>query len=239
MPNIRLDGCQEIDAGIWRPDEATERHLVRSLRMRPGDAVVGLSHDSAMRYPLILDERGGSIVLRLVAAPSADRDRVKLTVLLALLKTDQFEAALRSLGELGAAEVIPIACGRSVPRIDEAGAEKKLARWRRLLDESTKVSGTSVPPRLHEITPFDHIEWDLLPERRFAAIISDLSLPIADAARIEGERALAVGPEGDWTEAETAALISHGFVPISLGSAILRASTAVTVAAAFMMLSGR
>ena len=42
---------------------------------------------------------------------------------------------------------------------------------------------------------------------------------------------LLIGPEGGWTEVERARLNDAGWLPVSLGTAILRAETAVIVAA--------
>jgi len=44
--------------------------------------------------------------------------------------------------------------------------------------------------------------------------------------------AFAVGPEGGWTDAERAAMKSHGWLPASLGTTVLRAETACIAAAA-------
>ena len=38
--------------------------------------------------------------------------------------------------------------------------------------------------------------------------------------------ALAVGPEGGWTDFERALLVAHGFTEVSLGTRVLRSDTA-------------
>jgi 16S rRNA (uracil1498-N3)-methyltransferase len=49
-----------------------------------------------------------------------------------------------------------------------------------------------------------------------------------------GNAALAIGPEGGWTDAEIAAARSAGFVEASLGKNILRTETAVLAAMAIV-----
>ena len=57
---------------------------------------------------------------------------------------------------------------------------------------------------------------------------------------IEESAALAIGPEGDWSPREGAELIGNGFVPVTLGKRIMRASTAVAAGcAALQMLHGQ
>lgn len=236
LPNIRLEDCTEVEPGLWRPSASVERHVVGSLRMRPGDALIGLSGDDGLRYPLVIADVDGRIYLRMTDTPSSDGAKVSLTVLLALLKADQFEPALRALAELGTAVIVPVICARSIPRIDEQDVLKKTARWRRLMAEATTVSGVSSVPNLRPPIKFGEIEWGELPERRVAAVISDRSLPIGQAARGAGDCVLAVGPEGDWTDEEISVLSREDFIHVSLGPTVLRASTAVTVAASFMLL---
>ena len=47
---------------------------------------------------------------------------------------------------------------------------------------------------------------------------------------IKGSVALAVGPEGDFTEREIELLTNYGFVPVTIGKRILRAETAAIAA---------
>jgi len=58
--------------------------------------------------------------------------------------------------------------------------------------------------------------------------------PLAELARAArpGEIVLMVGPEGDWTDAETGTALEAGFVPASLGALIMRSETAALAAAA-------
>jgi 16S rRNA (uracil1498-N3)-methyltransferase len=48
-----------------------------------------------------------------------------------------------------------------------------------------------------------------------------------------------VGPEGDWTNAETQAAAAAGFRAAGLGPLILRAETAAIAAAALVSLAGK
>jgi 16S rRNA (uracil1498-N3)-methyltransferase len=51
----------------------------------------------------------------------------------------------------------------------------------------------------------------------------------------DGEVALAVGPEGGWTDSEITWFYDKGWVAASLGDTILRAETAAIVAAALAL----
>jgi len=64
----------------------------------------------------------------------------------------------------------------------------------------------------------------------FAAAVRELG---------DGETVAMVGPEGDWTDAETRAAADAGFHSAGLGPLILRAETAAIAAAAIFSLAGK
>ncbi|NLX84353.1 MAG: RNA methyltransferase, partial [Synergistaceae bacterium] len=53
----------------------------------------------------------------------------------------------------------------------------------------------------------------------------------------ESPAAIAIGPEGDWTDSEVKFLLDNNFRPVSLGKKILRASTAVAVSCGWFSLN--
>jgi 16S rRNA (uracil1498-N3)-methyltransferase len=84
---------------------------------------------------------------------------------------------------------------------------------------------------------FSDVNWDDLPRARYAALLSPDARPIAEMKMSAGELVFAVGPEGDWSDLESSALLGSGFVPVSLGRRILRASTAAAVGCAWFRMS--
>ncbi|MDR1137771.1 MAG: 16S rRNA (uracil(1498)-N(3))-methyltransferase, partial [Synergistaceae bacterium] len=241
LPKIRLERCVNEGCGCWRLDPEQERHLVRSLRSYDGASVEGLlSGDCGARLLMRLESDGKGRLLREVAHSPEVPDSLSITLLIALLKTEQFNAVLHASAELGVQSIIPVVCERSVPRIDESGAIKKISRWRKILDESTLVSGAAFSPQICAPIDFGDIPWNGLPQARYAAVIAPDALPVARILPdLEGfgELAFAVGPEGDWTEREKTELFQNGFVSISLGRRVMRASTAAIVACGCFRLS--
>lgn len=237
MPKIRLDECEPCGHLEWRPDAATLRHLTRSLRTCEGAAVEGLCAADGKIYFLRLARDDEGYVLRASGAAECEPSAA-IELVLGMTKADQFESVLRACGELGVSRIVPVMCARSVPRSSTAELPRKMSRWNKIIAEATKVSGLSVPPRLEQPTPFADIEWSSLPDRRVAAIIAPASRPLA-LELAPPPVAIAIGPEGDWTDDEARSLIELGFSPISLGTRVLRASTAAIAAvSAFMLCAG-
>ncbi|MDR3332508.1 MAG: 16S rRNA (uracil(1498)-N(3))-methyltransferase [Synergistaceae bacterium] len=239
-PKIRLELCSRADGDdLWRLDEAQARHLVKSMRACEGAMVEGLLPEGEGRRFLMRLEKGeGCFLLRTVDAEGEVREVVAITLMIGLLKSDQFEFVLRAAPELGVHCVLPVVCERSVPRLgDETEIRKKMSRWLRILSEATKISGSVFIPALAEPVKFHDVEWNAMPERRYAALLGNEAVPLSDVPAGDGGIVFAVGPEGDWTAAEASELIDRGFTPVSLGRRIMRSSTAATVGAAWFRLS--
>ena len=237
LPKIRLERCLETEPGIWRLDAEQERHLVRVLRLYDGAMVEGLFAGASGRKVLLHLRRGeDAFFLHETDRMQIPADALRITLLIGLLKADQFETVLRVAAEIGVDEIVPVVCARSVPRIHADDLPKKMHRWKKILEESSKVSGEVFPPRLADPVDFALLSWDALPVRRFAAMLADAA-PLSRETVGEAEVAIAVGPEGDWADGESVVLLREGFKPVSLGRRILRASTAATVACAWLRMN--
>ena len=165
---------------------------------------------------------------------------VRIELLLAIVKFDRFEWALEKATELGAEEITPLAADRSEKGLI-AAAGKRAERWKRILAESAQQARRLRIPALRDAAkPRDAFQASaaplrlLLSERAGATPLREVLEPVAlarrndDAARV----AIAIGPEGGWTDAEFASAADCGFVEAALGTNILRTETAVCAALA-------
>lgn len=236
LPRLRLERCS-FDGELWtiEPDEA--RHLVRVRRCYTGSLVEGLL--CGEKITLKLHCEGERVTAREISREAEPQPEPKVELLLGLLKNDQLEPALRFCAETGVFRVRLLICERSVPRLDEK-IDERMKRWRKILDEATKQAGAATPPELCAPLPFAAADFSSLPKQRLVAALSDDAAALRSVA-IERELALAIGPEGDWSPHELSCLRGKGFAPVSLGSRIMRASTAVAAfcSAAAMMYEKR
>ena len=213
-------------------------HLGRVLRAEPGQ-LYELSDGQRVWLAKIervaLAKRGQSrIEFALIEPVSAYEPSLRIDLLISLVKFDRFEWCLEKATELGANEIVPLAAARTdKPLI--AAAAKRHERWQKILLESAQQSRRLRPPVLHEIgTPEQAFRKYprglkiILSERQTAPALRQV-LPAASPAeeRKEASAALAIGPEGGWTDEEIRAATASGFVEASLGENILRTETAV------------
>ena len=218
----------------------TANHLSRVLRAEPGQ-LYELSDGASLWLARIdsvgLVNRGENrIEFSLVEELDAPEPGLHLTLLLSLVKFDRFEWALEKSTELGVTEIIPLTAERT-DRPLLATAEKRYPRWEKILHESAQQSRRLAPPKLAP---------PLRPAKAFAASEASIKLLLSErreapnlrtvlaAAPASTQAALAIGPEGGWTDAELAAAHSAGFAEASLGDQILRTETAVLASLAIL-----
>lgn len=168
--------------------------------------------------------------------------RLKITLLLSVVKFDRFEWALEKATELGVDDVVPLSAARTEKGLILA-APKRAERWQRILMESSQQARRLRPPVLHEVESASERFASRLNESDLRIILSER--PDARPLReILGGRsresmnvaALAIGPEGGWTDEEFEEAETGGFEEASLGSNILRTETAVMAALASLNL---
>ncbi|MFB3140426.1 MAG: RsmE family RNA methyltransferase [Candidatus Acidiferrales bacterium] len=161
----------------------------------------------------------------------------RLVLLAALIKFDRWEWLLEKGTELGVTEVVPVAAARTLKRLAQA-APARSTRWEKILLNAAQQARRAVPPRLLPVSratgAFAQVDAQvkiLLSEAResplLRMVLREFPSPLQSVA-------LAIGPEGGWTEEEREAAHAAGFREASLGGTILRAETAVLVALAVL-----
>lgn len=239
----------EAGSATLRGDSA--EHLGRVLRAEPGQ-LYELSDGQRVWLGRVksvaLSKRGENrIDFTLVELLEAREPALRIELFIAVVKFDRFESCLEKATELGASEIIPLAAARSDKPLIAAAAKRRV-RWERILLESAQQSRRLRPPTLRAVpdggvaTPAGAFAQSfaackvLLSERRDALPLREVLRAARETASAKnGETAaLAIGPEGGWTDDEIAAGRGAGFVETSLGENILRTETAVLAAMAIL-----
>jgi 16S rRNA (uracil1498-N3)-methyltransferase len=221
--------------------EAAE-HLGRVLRAEPGQ-LCELSDGNSVWLGRIervaLSKRGGNrIEFALVEHLPAREPWLHLHLLIAIVKFDRFEWCLEKATELGVTEIVPLAAARTDKPL-AAAAGKRHARWEKIVFESAQQSRRLRPPVLSgevgvvrpavAFTASAATLKILFSERRGAKPLHEV-LRGAKGTSV----ALAIGPEGGWTDDEIVNAHAAGFIETSLGENILRTETAVLAALAIL-----
>jgi 16S rRNA (uracil1498-N3)-methyltransferase len=156
---------------------------------------------------------------------------VSLTLLLAIFKFDRFEWAIEKCTELGASRIVPVIAQRTDAHLAAASA-KRVERWRRIALQATEQSRRAAAPEIADSLRLAAAA-KLPASLRIVLSESEQQTTLRDVVgRSDGNAALAIGPEGGWTEAELKLFQQEGWISASLGPAILRAETAAIAATA-------
>lgn len=215
-------------------------HLCRVLRAEPGQLYELSNGEQIWLGRVERVARSGRpglsrIEFALVELVADDRPAREIELLLSIVKFDRFEWCLEKATELGATAITPLAAARSENTLIRA-APKRALRWQKILVASAEQSRRRRPPVLAAVA---------VPETSFPAARAPLKIlfserpdapPLRQVLRNHSgeDAAVAIGPEGGWTERELAASEQHGFLRASLGGNILRTETAVVASLAIL-----
>jgi 16S rRNA (uracil1498-N3)-methyltransferase len=230
VPRLFHDG--PIEAGRALPlDADASHHALRVLRLSIGDSVVVFNGDGRRWLARILaaDRRGATVDPEM---PHRAGTESALPIVLAqgLPSGDKMDWVIEKATELGVASIRPLMSARSVARLDAARAERRLVHWRRVAIAACMQCGRD---RLPEIAaPRSLADWlregapgcpdgaRLLLSPRDAPGLAMLAVTPPPAVTI------LAGPEGGFTDEETAATRDAGWRPLRLGPRTLRSETA-------------
>ncbi|MDO9509183.1 MAG: RsmE family RNA methyltransferase [Thermovirgaceae bacterium] len=231
LPRVRLEGSRREGDSLWILDQEQGRHLIAVRRCREGDLFEGLLPGKKFTLRLKIS---GSEARGILVSASPEEASPRIWLLAGLLKSEPFDRLVAQSVEAGASVIVPLLCSRSVVSVDPSKIGRKMERWHRIILEATKQCGAATPTEIFEPVEPSAIGSIGLPASRFAAMTSGTS----DIFRFRPsqEAAIAVGPEGDWTEEEIEILGREGFVPVRLGPRIMRSQTAAVVGVACLSL---
>ncbi len=220
-------------------------HLARVLRATPGqiyDVVAGGFLHRAEIVSVRPSSSGQSAEVLFTLHEELESDSaLPLHLLLAVFKFDHMEWAIEKATELGVGRITPVLARRTEKHLAQA-ATKRAERWRRIALEASKQSRrTSIPEISEPITLKEALEVVDSPVRillseteQTASLAAVLQKPGHVTDESEFSHALAIGPEGGWTQEEMALFTGHGWQHVTLGPRILRAETAAIAAIAIL-----
>lgn len=224
------DASVEADALTLDPRES--HHLVRVFRARVGETVEVLDGKGTRYFGRLtgLDAKAARVEIESVERTPPPAPGV--TLVQSIPKGKTMDLILRMATEIGAARVQPVFTDQGEVRIEGERLRTKTEKWRVAMIEACKQCGLGYLPALD--APLSLREWlSAHPaggsELRVVASLEAGSRPLR--AVLDGAGALdavvvAVGPEGDFTDGEYAALRAAGFQAVRLGANVLRAETA-------------
>ena len=234
MRIIRSHVDQPLAVGqrITLPEDSS-LHLLRVLRLEPGDAVTlfnGDGHDYTARL-LTAAKRGAEAEIT-GRDPVPRESPLRITLVQGVARGEKMDLVLQKATELGVDGFTPVVTERTEVKLDAERAEKRMAHWRGVVAAACEQSGRAVLPRLVQPTALANYAGA---ETADIKLVLDPQgdVGLAGVSPQPGQSiALVVGPEGGLSERDLATLRAAGFRGLRLGPRILRTETAGLAAVA-------
>lgn len=215
-------------------------HITRVLRLGEGDAITLLDGCGGV-FNAVIEKTGQSDVTCTVGErrESSGSLSPQVTLVQGILKGDKMDLIVRKGTELGVSRFIPLACERSVVRLDGARGDRRRERWQRVAVEAAKQCRRDGIPEVARPAGWEEvlkgmpsraaalIPWE---EEENAALRDYLSEKAAPQ-----EVYIFIGPEGGFAAHEVALARAAKALPVSLGPRILRAETAALIVPALVL----
>lgn len=210
------------------------KHIVRVMRMAPGDQVIAVSDGHA--YVSAISELATDVVIvqrEGDALPSSEMP-VSVTIACGLPKGDKLDWITQKGTELGMVGLIPFEAERSIVKWDDKKGGKKVERLRKIAKEAAEQCHRTLIPEVATPYTFKQLinvakTYDVLLFADEEDAKSGKPHKIADRLKnVSPKQSVLVvfGPEGGLSRSEAEALHSAGFLPMALGPRILRTETA-------------
>ncbi|MBU0588169.1 MAG: 16S rRNA (uracil(1498)-N(3))-methyltransferase [Gammaproteobacteria bacterium] len=220
------------------------RH-VQVLRLQPGDTVTLFGGQvNGGEFEATITRMGRSDVQVQVGAHQAmERETAcEVHLLIGMPANERMDWLVEKATELGVASIQPLTSERSVLRLSGERADKKLAHWRGIAIAACEQCGRNRVPLVHPVQSLGdwmrHPAATTHPHLLLSLRPGTLSLRQTIQNHPAGVFTFLSGPEGGLSAAEEALALAQGFVPVTLGSRVLRAETAPLAALAALTLLG-
>ncbi len=215
----------DLESPLLEPDD--EHHVVRVLRVRPGEIVTVSDGRGSWRVCTMGDK--GSLV------PSDDvvhREQTRarpVTVVFGVTKSDKPEAVVQKLTELGVDHIVPVVLDHSVVRWDDDKIDRQHERFIKVAREAAMQSRQVDLPTVHRVEPnLDSALRSLESGGQWGRIV--LAEP-GGIDSFDGVSAVIIGPEGGFSARERDLVTTT----VELPGGILRAETAAVAAGALLV----
>lgn len=216
---------------------AVANHAGRALRLREGTEIV-LFNGLEGQFHAHLRFQQGVAQAELFHYDSNKRVlKGNITLIQALASGDKMDWIIEKAVEIGVHRIIPIQAERSILNLEGARLEKRQQRWQAVAQAASEQCGRNQLLLLEPVQGLGHCLQLLSAERATASPSStndylcdpDSQISLREHILAHPEQTevrLYIGPEGGWSEKESALMQKHGALGVCFGERIFRTETA-------------
>mgnify|MGYP001780675873 FL=1 len=220
-------------------------HIINVLRMKKTDEIQICNQDTGDNYNAeIVNYSKNEVECKIISRINETTEsNVHITLFQGIPKFEKMELIIQKNTEVGIKSIVPVIMERTVVKLDEKIASKKLERWQKIAEIAAKQSMRDIIPQIGNITKLkdiDTTEFDAVlvayeneEHNMLKTELQKLERKIKSNNSSEQQYniAIVIGPEGGISEKELVMLAEKNAKFVSLGKRILRTETAGVVMA--------
>ncbi len=237
MANNRFYCPDKLALGaVVKLPESAAIHAVRALRMSEGDKAIlfnGDGFDYACEFTTV---KKNSVTAKVNGRNEVNNESpLNITLLQGISSGDRMDYTIQKAVELGVKHIQPIATERSVVKLNQERAKKRLIHWQNVVNSACEQSGRAFVPAV--ALPLSLSDWLANnPKNNSCRILLNPvgAKRLAELEKPSNEIELLIGAEGGLSQNEIEIASNHGFQSIILGPRILRTETAAVTAISSM-----
>lgn len=206
-------------------DGEENQHLCSVLRMREGDMIEVCFNDGYVNVCKLLEVGKKSSIALIEKSYMQSQSLSKITLFLALIKSERLDWAVQKCTELGIDEIVTFDSEYCTVK-DKGNKEDRL---RRVAVSACKQSGRATIPQISCGLNFNEMLDKL---KDFSQVVVAYENDKTSAKQVLSKldknknTAIIIGSEGGFSQKEIDDLLKNGAKVVSLGNTILRAETA-------------
>lgn len=237
MPKFFVNREQIIDNKIKIIGQDVN-HIKNVLRLEKNDNIVISVKENSDTYNCKIEEIKPEFIMCCIIDKNLDTTETKtyIHIFQGMPKADKLEFIIEKCTEIGVKEITPVIMKRSIVKINEKDASKKLIRWQKIAEVAAKQSGRDKILKVNNIINFKNLfenlaEYDIV----FIAYENEkynfLKSCLKKVKKTNMKIAVLIGPEGgiDDEEINNIRSSASNIEIVTLGKRILRTETAPIV----------
>ncbi len=237
MANLRFftDSPLALNTDVQLSENAAA-HATRALRLNVGDHAIVFNGDGFDYACTLTSVKKNSVTVTITDANAISNESpLDITLLQGISSGDRMDFTIQKAVELGVRQIQPINSQRSVVKLTQDRAEKRVEHWQNIAVSACEQSGRAFVPKV--LPPLTLEGW--LSQNPYNNTVRILLNPVgakrlAEIQKPDTAIELLIGAEGGLSQGEIDLAISQSFQSIVLGPRILRTETAALTAISVM-----
>lgn len=200
-------------------------HIRTVMRMRDNDKIY-VVYDKTTYICCLENVKNDIQILIEEKLENGSNSSLDVTLFLPLLKEQKMDLVLQKATELGISKIVPMVTSRSIIKLNDGKEDKKLERWRRICKEASEQAHRNTIPEVSSIVNIKEISSLSGLNLVCSTVEKQKNIKYVLQNKEEYDKInVVIGPEGGLSSEEENHLKEIGFIPVTLGSNIMRVET--------------